>query len=496
VRGARLVSAEQVGLDRVLRLDFSGQEGQVSLVCEIMGKHSNLVLIDTLGEVMDALKRIPASLNRYRVTLPRHEYVLPPPQGKADPRSLDAQTLSALLASRTEPLLWQRVVAVTGGVSPIVAREVSFRVTGRLDAPAGAGEKHAEAMARELAALFALPASHAWAPCVARDAPDGPPVAWATYPLSHYRVCEPAPSISAAIEQVLASRAAFDPYAQVRQRLRAMIAEHEARLNARLTSLRSASVSEQEIADLQARGNAVLAMAHDIRPGQRELYVDPLLWYGDAGGEAVIPLDPSLSPSENAQGFFARARKRQAAGEKVPALIAEAERERDYLQQLATDVDLCPDRPALDQVEEALVEVAGAASQPRARSRPAAARQLVIRRPDGATIWVGRNSRENDTVTFHMAAPGDLWFHAHGVAGAHVILRGPGAEPCADAMQHAASLAARYSAARSAEHVQVDYTERRFVRRIPGGRPGMVTYTHERTVVASPGKAIEPGRSG
>ncbi len=494
VRGARLVSAEQAGLDRVLMLGFAGEEGSVTLVCEVMGRYSNIILLDSQGLVMDALKRIPSSLNRYRVTLPHHDYVLPPPQDKADPRSLEPAALGAALASRDEPLLWRRIVGAVGGVSPILAREVAYRAAGQADAPASVlgNPALASEVARVLGELFALPANHAWEPCVASDAAGGPPVAWAPYPLRHYAHWEPATTVSAAIEAVLAARDALDPYGQARDRLRGMIAEQTDRQNGRLASLRVSLVPEREIADLQARGNAILAMAWAIHPGQREVRVDPVLLGGDAECEPVpIALDPALSPSANAQELFARARKRQAAGEQVPALIAESERELDYMRQLLTDVDLAADRPALDQVEDALREAGCAAVEPHIRKRPAAVHPLSVHCPDGGTILVGRNSRENDTVTFRLGAAGDTWLHAHGVPGAHVIIRAGSAEVGEEALLQAAILAARYSAARQANRVLVDYTERRYVRHIPGGRPGMVTYSHERTMTVSPGQPAD-----
>ncbi|HUS81306.1 MAG TPA: NFACT RNA binding domain-containing protein, partial [Armatimonadota bacterium] len=488
VRGARLEYAEQPDLERVLRLGFLGEEGRVVLVCEIMGRYSNTILLDGQGVIMDALKRIPPSLNRYRSILPRHDYVPPPAQDKADPRMLTASTLAEALDARDEPLLWRRLVQTVFGVSPIVAREMVYRATGRADAPTTRDPRRLAELVRAAHELFALPHSHAWEPCVASDDPEeGPPVAFASYPLRHYARWDPASTISEAIETVQAAREALDPYAEARARLRRLIAEQIDRQRGRLVSLRESLASEEEIADLQARGNAILSMVWAITPGQTEITVDPALLGRDACEALItIPLDPTLSAVDNAQALFRRRRKKQSAGAEVPGLIAQTELEMAYLSQLQTDVDLAVDRAALDQVEEALHDAGYLGTRPKKGRGAAGAQPLSIRLPEGMLALVGRSSRENDVVTFRLAGPHDIWLHAHGVPGAHVIIRTGGAAVRDDALLRAAQLAAHYSAARTADQVQVDYAERRHVRHIKGGRPGMVTYSNEQTLVVAP----------
>lgn len=491
VRGARLEAVEQPPLERILRFGFRGEEGPVTLVCEIMGRYSNVILLDGAGTIMDALKRIPPSLNRYRTILPKHDYLPPPPQGKEDPRLLTPGVLAGILRRSDERLLWRRLVQGVGGVSPIVAREIAHRAAGSAEVPADEAFGHVEEMVRVLQDLYHRPETHAWAPCIAyREAEGGAPVAYAPYPLAQYPRAAPVASISAAIETVLAARAALDPYEEARRRVRGLVAEHLARQEARLASLREGLVPPEELERLQAYGNAILAMAWEIRPGQAEVRVDPELLGGEAGGEpVVIPLDPRLSAAENAQVYFGRYRKRQAAGEEVPALVRETELEIAYLQQLLTDVDLAPDRPSLDRVEAELREAGTGGST--GRRAPARGEPLSVRAPDGTTILVGRNSRENDLVTFRLSGPGDLWLHAHGVPGAHVIVRTGGGAVAEETLLLAARLAARYSAARDEPRVQVDYAERRHVRRIKGARAGLVTYSHEETLTVSPQDAVD-----
>lgn len=491
VRDARLEGVRQPDLERVLRFTFTGEHGTVHLVCELMGRYSNIILVSSDGFVMDAVKRVPSSLNRYRVTLPNHPYVPPPPQDKAHPRLL---TPGDLLAMPAEGPIWRRLVAGVLAISPLVAREIVHRATGDAERAGALDPATAAALVQATVDLMRLTETHAWTPCVGLAREDGAatPAAYAAYDLTHWPEREPAEGMSAAMARVLDAARPFDAYKQVRARLYALIDEQAAQQEARLASLRRSLVPEQEIEAVQAMGQAILGMAWAIQPGQEALEVDPADWgLPTDGGTVRIPLDPALSPSENAQEKFRTYRKMRAAAEGVPALIAQGEADLAYLRQLRSDVDLAEDRPQLDAIEGELVE-AGFVPRRAKASRPAAAgAPLSVHAPDGTLILVGRNSRQNDEVTFRRGGPEDLWLHAHGVPGAHVIVKSGGAAVDEDTLLEAARLAARYSAARHEAQVLVDVTERRHVRHIKGGRPGMVTYSHEWTITVRP--AAEDG---
>ena len=510
VRGAPLIAVEQPPLERILHLRFGGAAGEVTLICEIMGRLSNLILVAPGGEIMDAVKRVPASLNRYRTILPHGPYFPPPPQEKESPLLLTPHLLRQKMLPLEGPL-WRRLLQAVAGVSPLAAREIAYRATGDAETAAMPTEEVAARLVEELIALFRLPETHAWSPCVGYETRDGErrPAAYAPYPLRHYADREDVAYISSAIRTVVEGQQPFDPYAQVRQRLRRIIAEQIGRLEARLASLEASLAPEAEMEQLRRRGNAILAMSWAVEPGQEELWVDgeafgllPSEEDADAAsasqgceGMVRIPLDPTRSPSENAQQLFREYQKMKAAAEQVPALMEATRLEIAYLQQVRTEVDLAEDRAQLDEVEGELRAAGLPGKQERRRPilHPQSA-PLRLRSPDGALILVGRNSRQNDEVTFRIADPGDLWLHAHGVPGAHVIIKRGGAAVSDETLQYAAQLAAYYSAARGERRVQVDVTERRYVRRIKGSRPGMVTYTHEKTlgVVPAPPEPERP----
>ncbi len=491
-RGARLEAIEQPPLERVLHLNLNGEHGPVVLTCEIMGRYSNIILVGSDQLILEAIKRVPSSMNRYRTILPRHSYIPPPAQEKEQPLLLTHSRLHTLLASAGELSLWQCLVSGLAGISPILAREIIYRATGQVEPTLPLAPAIYDRLLAVLDELMHLPQTHAWSPCVAYEGEgkERHPRAYAPYELTHYPDHEAAETISGAINLVLEAKRTFDPYGQVRKRLHGLIQEQVGRQRARLASLRQALVPASEIERLRFQANAILTMAWSIKPGQEELLVGPAQLGAESSNsltESVrIPLDPSLSPAENAQELFRAYRKMQAAAQEVPQLIAQTEMDLAYLAQLGAEVDLAENRPQLDEIEGELrdagyLPVRSKEPKPTGKSQP-----LALRSKGGTLILVGRNSLQNDEVTFRRSAPDDIWLHAHGVPGSHVIIKCGGEAVDEEVLHLSARLAAYYSSARGEPKVQVDFTARRHVRHIKGGRPGMVTYSHEQTLSVVP----------
>ncbi|MHB1317173.1 MAG: Rqc2 family fibronectin-binding protein [Anaerolineae bacterium] len=496
VEGARLLAITQPGLERILRFSFAGAEGSVDLVCEIMGRLSNLILVGADRVILDAAKRVPARINRYRTVLPGHPYVPPPPQNKLPVAALDQATLRAALDAQSGPVA-RRLVQAVGGMSPVLAQEICHRSTGDQAMDWPLEDARLERLYAVLLELLRLPETGAWSPSIGYQMQDGQRVAVAVapYALTHCESWEPVASIARSALLSLGHARQHDPYAGARAELSAIVGEQAGRQRARMAALERANVTPEELAALQLQGDAILAMAWAIAPGQRELVVrrGDVTGEGEPVGDAelCIPLDPALSATENAQAVFRSYRKRQSAGEQVPERMAEAEQELAYLAQLQSDIDLAEDRPALEAVRDALHE-AGYLPEQRRRIKQASAGPLQIRTSRGALILVGRNAAQNEVVTHRLSGPQDIWLHARGVPGAHVVLKSGGVPADERDLERAAALAAHYSSARGEGRVTVDLTERRNVRRIPNGRPGMVTYRGESTLTVLPRGPDDP----
>jgi predicted ribosome quality control (RQC) complex YloA/Tae2 family protein len=417
-----------------------------------------------------------------RVVLPGRPYEPPPPQEKLAPDVLTEYRLQQILeAQAPDAQVWRALVSNLRGVSPLLAREVAYRGLGR----ARARVKEVTRLAPLLGALEELLAPLAegdWAPSVARDS-EGDVAAFAPYALTHTDSSEPMPSLGEAMEGYVAAQAGRDPYAAVKRRLGEAIERARVRLSRRAKAVRQDAPRPGEADQWRTWGEWLLAYAHQVQPGAEHLVVEP----GD-GSSLTIPLDPQLSAVENAQAYFSRYRKAQRAEEEAPARMREVQVGLDHLDQLETDLELATDRPEIEEVRLALQEAGHlrARKAPRRQPKLPRARPLQVESPDGWEIWVGRGSRQNDELTFRRARPSDWWLHARGVPGAHVVVRDRGGEVPPRTLQRAAELAAYYSRARGEASVAVDATRRRYVRRIPGAAPGLVTYTHEQTLRATP----------
>ncbi len=487
LRGGRLMEVAQPAFERIVHLRFRHpREGESLLVLECMGRHSNILLLDDMGTILECVKRIGPEVNRYRQLLPRLPYVPPPAQAKLPPDRLTADDAASILQGRAGGTpAWKALVESIQGVSPLLARELCFRAWGRSDIPCGEVAEPTALLA-VLSELLAPLTNGDWRPSLGYDSPDeeAPASCFAPYPLTHCARWEPAPSISQALERWLedAQRQARDPYRAARERLWGILAEAAGRLERRRDQLLEQMMPAEKVEALRQAGEYILAFGWQTRPGQQTLEVD----LGD--GETLrIALDPALSPTENAEHYFERYRKAKRAAEAVPALLEQVEEELAFLDQLRLDVGLAGNRAELDALEQELMQWGYVpAPAKKAHAKPAPAAPLTVEGPDGFPILVGRNSRQNDYLTFTLARGEDLWFHARGTAGAHVILRTTGRTPTPAAIQRAAELAAYYSSARQDTRVLVDYTLCRHVRRRPGGRPGQVYYRHETTIAVAP----------
>ena len=473
VRGARLVDLTQPAWERILTLHFEGEPGTCRLVAELIDRYSNIILVDGDGVVMDALKRVGPDQNRYRVTLPGQPYQPPPqPPGRRPPTAPTPNDVAAMLAAADpqEPvryLFTRRFFAI----SPTAAREVVARVAGHPEAPVEAVAP--EPLHTAINRLFAPLEDGSWAPHVALD-DEGEVSAFAPYELRQFERTEPVDYISRAMWRYFRRALTADAYAAIRQKVRHALADAQARVARALEQVARQRVEPAEVASLRQAGELLLTYQGRVEPGANEVTVPDY-----AGEPRTIALDPELTPVENAQAYFERYRKAERAAKQIPPRLRALKADRAYLAQLATDLDLAESRPEIDAVYEALRE-AGWVSKPSRHhaGQVKGPRHVEI---DGAHLYVGRNAQQNEEVTFERADRDDLWLHVRGVPGAHVIVKSDKA-PSETVVRRAAELAAYFSAARDTGQVAVDVVARRFVKRAPGGRPGLVTYRNEETV--------------
>ncbi len=484
VRGGRVLAVRQPPLERIIVLQIScrregpGDSRRVELVAELTGRHGNVVLVDETGLVMDAMKRVGASVNRYRSILPKHPYAPPPPLGKSHPSKVLASDLEAAARSSADEPAWRMLVGCAAGVSPLVAREALYRSVARTDLKASEVADW-EGPLGELRVIFSSVESGRPHPVVVLE--NDSPAAYAAYELRQYPNTETVDSISTAMERCYAhstdERGLPSPRAD---RLRVILTKKRNFHLRRARSLRKALEQSGQAAVLRRTGELLLAYSPSVQEGAGSTRLD---------GQD-IRLDPNLTPIENAQSYFKRYRSAQSAGRKIPGLMRQAELQTEFVGQALVDLELVESESELAGLERVFAEI-GLLSSPKRRPRDATRirpRSFLV---DGWQVLLGRNAAQNEHLTFKIAGPEDLWMHARGAPGAHVVVRSQRKKVPERVIRSAARFAAGFSEARFDANVDVDVTPRKFVRRTKGGQPGQVSYRSERTFRVNPSRDLE-----
>jgi predicted ribosome quality control (RQC) complex YloA/Tae2 family protein len=504
VDGARLDYVEQPELERILRLGFAnrlpdGTLVRTELVVELLGRQSNLVLVHEDGAILDVARRVTPEMSRTRTLLPHWRYTPPPPQERLDPRILDGRALH--LAAGEAPAdrtVAGFLVSAVGACSPLLAREVVYRAFGPTP-PALPDVSLAgwDQLAAEMRLMWHQAESGEAVPSLAYEGERV--VAYAPYLLRSFPDVRPAPSISRALEVWYGQPAGTGVADAARRRALAQaLAAAQDRLRAKRYSLQRSLVDPVEIDRLRRSGEYLLAFGPQIAPGAEAWSVP--------GEDLTIALDPHLTAVQNAQQYFARYAKTKAAAQQVPAMLAAVEHDLRYLDEALILLELARSPSELAALQAEWAEL-GFAKPPkgarirhqhgkqraggtgRSRGRPQPSRpagQYAQLEVGGFPVLLGRSGRGNDALLGPESHPDDLWLHARGVAGAHVLVRSRGRPVPEPVLRRAAALAAAHSQARSAGSVAVDYTARKHVQRIRGAPPGLVTYRGERTIYVAP----------
>jgi predicted ribosome quality control (RQC) complex YloA/Tae2 family protein len=498
LESARIVAIHQPPLERVLHLEtVHGGAPPRTLIIELLGRQSNAVLIDETGVVLGALRFVTGEMSRTRVIQPHVPYAAPAPAigAKADglvrldPRDVSEEALIGALGATAAGGLAEQLPRLMA-ISPTAAREAVTRM--------GATGMDAKALAAALHALFApLLGTEPWSPSVARRG--GQVLAFAPYRLRSWEATagvESAGSISLAIERYFAPREGAERLTSQRSRLLSMVKPVAERAERRLATVEQQVAKAQEQLQLRHFGELLLTYLPEIARDQREVALEDF-----SGAMARVPVDPSLTAVQNAQHIFkryARAKRTvEALGPQQQALALELA----YARQVLTDVGLCETPADYVRLETELRGSGFFAERERAsggRSRgkkaprkgergPAAAAPMpTTLHLGGFDVLFGKTSQLNDALTFHLAGRQDLWLHAKGVPGSHVVIRSGGRQVPDDVLTRAAGIAAHLSSSRGEARAAVDYTSVSNVRRQPGGKPGLVYYVGERTVQVEP----------
>ena len=489
--GGRITALDQPPMERLVRLEIDaadelGRAGKRTLVLEAMGRRSNLILLDGDGRILDCLRRVDAEMSAARQVLPGLFY-RPPAAGTRLPVTEENETgfrekwASAAPGQRMEKFLLEQYF----GLSPLLAREIAFRACGDTDGRVSPEE--ADRVWTELDALAQSVRERRFTPyCLVRD---GLPMEMSCFPILQYGpsvALERAPSFCQLLDSFYQER-------ERRERARARGAELFRTVSAARERLRrKLSAQEQEYAaardrdELRLRGDLITANLYRMTRGERVLVCEN--FYGAEGETASVPLDPLLTPQQNAARYYKRYTKAKTAEKYLREQMDLARRDLEYLDSVQEELERGETEQDFLDIRRELRQggfLRAAGAREKREKKEIRRRPREFRTRSGFQILAGRNNAQNDALT-RGADRRDLWFHAQKMPGSHVILRTGGNIPDEAAIQEAAAVAAYYSQGRERGSVPVDYTAAGRVRKPAGARPGAVLYTSYRTVYAAP----------
>ena len=494
--GARLAEVSQLPMERCAIFTFDcidelGDPTQKRLVAELMGKTCNLYLLDKSGRIIDCLRRIGLDAGAKRTALPGMYYQDPEPVEKANPLNRNYDDYMALLTRWPgADLLADRLMDQLGGLSPLVCREAALFAAGDTDARvadilARTNRENSvvDNVADNLDLFFRENLTHP-TPCYYSQA-DGTPKQFAFCPIRQYGEYNTAESFSGLLDMYYTVRDRKDAMRQKSQSVRKTVSNLCQRLN------RKIAIQEKELAAtydrerLRQLGDILTANIHRIQKGQASVSVED--FYDEDMKMIDVPLSPLLSPQQNAAKYYKDYARMKTAEKELTKQIAIAQEELSYLSSVLEELNRAQSEQELEEIRHELQETGYLKTDP-SKKRVKAGKLPPMRfiSTDGYPIYVGRNNRQNEELTFKSARKDDLWLHASKVHGSHVIIACAGVTPPDDTVTQAAQLAAYYAETTSGQNIAVDVTPVKQVKKIPNGKPGMVIYHSYRTVIANP----------
>lgn len=490
--GARLRAVRQYELERILFLDFDatntlGDSENLTLAVEIMGKHSNCILIDSEGVIIDALKRIDLTLSSKRLVLPQLKFELPPSQGKVSLLRMPAQDVAEKVFEKQNMSLDKAMLSVVMGVSPIVCRELSYIATNSTDTRVedlSLSEK--SAYIQELSKLAGLAKETAGTPFMLKD-DCGKPFDFTFFSVSQYAQaadCRSFEGFSELLDEYYHRRDSIERM-RVRSRdLSKLVANHIARLSRKLSNQVLEQEKSRDREHLRICGDLLQANLYRIEKGSP--FVDVENYYDENMGLLRIKLDPAKTPAQNAQRYYKDYQRAKTADKILRVQIEKGRQELEYLETVADEIDRAENESDLSSIRLELVSE-GYIKPQKGKQKPPkelAPREFTV--ANDFKVLVGRNNRQNDMLTLKLTHKTDIWFHTKEIPGSHTILLTEGREVTDEAILEAAQICAYFSKARESSQVPVDYTLVKYVSKPQGSPAGRVIYTDQHTVYVTP----------
>ena len=482
--GAKLSDISQPPMERAATFTFDctdemGFPVQKRLVAELMGRTCNLYLLSPEGRIIDCLRRIGLDESAKRAALPGLNYQEPEPITKLDPAH--TENYVNLLTTPGADMIADRLMDSFGGLSPLVCREAALFAAGSTDARIDL--RNVDTVGERLELFFQEHLNHPKPYYYAQS--DGTPKQFAFCPIRQYGEYKEAESFGALLDMYYTVRDRKDSMRQKSQAVRKTVQNLCTRLTRKLAIQEKELEATYDRERLRQLGDIVTANIHKIIKGQTVVQCED--FYDENMTVIDIPISPILSPQQNAAKFYKDYTRMKNAEKELTKQIELGENELHYLKSVLEELSRAQTDAELEEIKRELQEGGYLrAESGKKKMKQSKLAPMRFESTDGYPIYVGRNNKQNDELTFRLARKDDIWCHASKVHGSHVIISCGGTTPPDDTITQAAQLAAYYSETSGGQNIPVDVTPVKQVKKIPNGKPGMVIYHTYRTVIANP----------
>ncbi len=488
----KITEVSQVGGDRIIRIAVShynemGDLTEGVLYAEFMGKYSNIIFCDENDIIIDAIKRISANVSSLREVLPGRKYFIPEDLKKADPfKEISFMNFKGLLMIKQNSPVAKAISASFAGISPLVSGEVCFRAGADPDVPVSAlGDEAFKRVHKSFEDLIGAVSKGEFSPNIIYDGDE--PVDFCAIHISMYedKLAKEGEDISAVLKEFYFAKESYSRMRQKSSDLRKLVATVLER-TVKKYDIQAKQLKDTEKRDkFRMRGELLTAYAYMIEAGADKVTVNDY----NTGKDVIIPLDKDLSPMENANKAYEKYNKLKRTYEALTEQIKQTKEDWDHLLSIQQSIETASSEADLAQIREEMFEAGYVKKRKfeKGAKRMEKAKPLHYISSDGFHMYVGKNNIQNDELTFKFANGGDWWFHAKQMPGSHVVVKTEGRELTDRAYEEAGALAAYYSAGKDSPKVEIDYLERKNVKKPNGAKPGYVIYYTNYSLTAVPG---------
>lgn len=494
LNNAKIIDIWQPGLERIINIKVSHYNDMGDLcykliIVELMGKYSNIIVTDLDGRIVDSIKHISANVSSVREVLPGRTYFIPDTTHKADPLTIEREQFNTLI-SGCQSTVAKAVYTSFTGISPVIAEEMCYRCNLDSEKPANVLEPgELDSLWNVFDSIMECTKLNKFQPNIiyAKDGQEAIPKEFAPFTLSLYSddKSEVAyiDSMSNVLEQFYNKKSVVTRIRQKSSDLRRIV-QTTLEKDYKKYEIQSKQLKDTEKKDkYKVYGELITAFGYGLEPGADKLVAQN---YYDDNKEISIPLDKDLSPMENAKKYFDKYGKLKRTAEALDTIIVETSAEITHLESIVNALDIALTEDDLKEIKEELIQAGYIRRKSSDKKAKYKSKPFHYVSSDGYHMYVGKNNIQNEELTFKVATGGDWWFHSKTFPGSHVIVKTNGEELPDRTFEEAARLAAYYSKGRQQDKVEIDYIQRKHVKKVAGSKPGFVIYHTNYSMAISP----------